>query len=83
MQLVSAESETTRPIQTPAIRSSLLKDALATADQARQKVEDLGLDRLQFITTAQLASVGIKRIVVKEVEHLLFRASRRQPYHGA
>ena len=70
MQLVSAESETSRPIQNFGDQFVLADDPLATADQVKQKVEDFGLDRQQCIATTQLAPVGIERIFVEEIEQI-------------
>ena len=70
MQLVSAESETIRPIQTACNQFLLADDPVPAFDQIREKVEDFGLDWQKSITSTQLASVGVERIVVEEIKQL-------------
>ena len=62
MTTVSASiSDTTRPPQTGANRSSLLDDTIAVLQKIDQEVENLRLDyRDTFLTPMQLSPFGVK-----------------------
>src|SRR5262245_3356058 len=47
----------------------LAHDAFAVADQMQQQVEYLRLHRQQMVLMPQLASLGIERVILKEIEH--------------
>ena len=66
MRLVSVASETIRPPQTDAMRSSLVTTRSRFSHQVDQQIEHLRLDRNRLGAAAQLAPVGIKRMIGKE-----------------
>ena len=49
----------------------------AVLDQVLQKVEGLRLDPHNLTASAQFPTVRVKRIVVEQIAHSLFRLSRR------
>jgi hypothetical protein len=55
----------------------LAHDAFAVADQMQQQVEYFRLHRQQMVFMPQLASLGIERVVLKEVEHLTGSSFRK------
>ena len=48
----------------------LADDAVAVAHEMDEQIEDLGLHRDQLGATAQLPSVGVKYVIVKEKSHV-------------
>ena len=70
MRLVSVESDTIRPPQTEAMRSSLLTTRSRFSHQVNQQVEYLRLNGDGLGTAAQLAPVGVKRVIGKEKLHV-------------
>ncbi len=70
MRLVSVESETMRPSQTEAMRSSLLTTRSRFSHQIDEQVEHLRLDGNRLGTAAQLAPVGIKHMIGEEKLHV-------------
>jgi hypothetical protein len=70
MRLVSVEADTIRPPPDRSDEIVLADDALAVLHQVDQEVEHLRLDGNALDTAAQLATVGIKRMIVKEKLHV-------------
>ena len=70
MRLVSVESDTIRPPQTAAIRSSLLTTRSRFSTRIDQQIEHLRFDRNSFAAAPQLAAIGIKRMIGKEKFHV-------------
>ncbi len=69
MRLVSVESDTMRPPQTAAIRSSLLTTRSRFCDQVDQQIEHLRLDRDQFGAAPKLPPVDVKHMIFKAKLH--------------
>jgi len=69
IRLVSVDSETIRPPQTEAMRSSLLTTWSRFCTKYTQQIEYLGLDRYRLGAAAKLAAVGIKRMIIKDKLH--------------
>ena len=63
MRLVSVDSETMRPSQIAAIRSSLVTTRSRFSHQIDQQIEHLRLDRDELAAAAQLAAVGVEHDV--------------------
>ena len=63
MRLVSVESDTMRPPQTEAIRSSLLTTRSRFWTRYNQQIEHLRLDRDGLGAAAQLAPLDIKHMM--------------------
>ena len=66
-RVVSADSETMRPSQIAAMRSSLLTTRVAIADQIDQDIENLRRKRNQAGPETQLAAVRIEHIVFEQI----------------
>jgi hypothetical protein len=61
MRLVRVDSETMRPPQTDAMRSSFADDAIAILDAINQNVENLRLDRDNGAAHAQFTTLAVER----------------------
>ena len=79
MQLVRVESDTIRPPQTEAMRSSLLTNSVAVLHQVDQQVEHLRLDGNRFGTAVKLAPLGIEGVIGKAKLHVVAPVGLRGP----
>ena len=64
MRLASVDSETIRPFQTAASKSSRLT-IRSRLNEELQEVEDLGFDGAQFAVSAQLPPVDVDGTIVE------------------
>ena len=71
MRLSSVESETMRPPQTEAMRSSLLTTRSRFSIEIDQKVEHLRLDRNNYVTRAQLAAFAVEHEILERKQHVV------------
>ena len=80
MRLVSVDSDTIRPPQTAAIRSSLLTTRSRFCTRYTRRSNTWGSTAIGSGTAAKLAAVGIERMIVKEKLHGTLKSGpRRRP----
>ncbi len=79
MRLVNVESDTIRPPHTEAMRSSLLTTRSRFSHQIDQQIEHLRLDGNGLGAAAQLAPIGVKRMIRKQKLHAAARPWNRIP----
>ena len=82
MRLVRVESDTIRPPQTEAMRSSLLTNSVAVLHQVNQEVEHLRLDGNRFGTAVKLAPLGIEGVIGKAKLHVVAPVGARGSPQG-
>ena len=79
MRLVRVDSDTIRPPQTEAMRSSLLTVCVTILHQVDQQVEHLRLDGNGFGTAIKLAPLRIEGVIGKAKLHVVAPVGLRGP----